>query len=63
MTTLAIIIVWILIFAQIVLFIKSFDKVFVDSITLEDYKKAIKMEKYYVPIRIVILAIILIFLC
>lgn len=44
MTILAIIIVWILIFAQIVLFIKSFDKVFADSTTLEDYKKAIKME-------------------
>lgn len=60
MTTIAIIIIWVLIFAQIAVFIKSFD---IDSITLDDCRKSLRREKYYVPIRIVVLAIILIALC
>ena len=63
MTTIAIIIIWVLIFAQIAVFIKSFDELFIDSITFYDCRKSLRREKYYVPIRIVVLAIILIALC
>lgn len=63
MTTLAIIIIWISIFMQIGLFIKTNDEKWINSITYEECIKALEGEKYYIPLRVLILVIILMALC
>lgn len=63
MTTLAIIIIWISIFLQIGLFIKANDEKWTNSITYEECMRALEREKYYIPLRVLILVIILMALC